>query len=311
LVNIAAVPTVIARTLVVAAVLFGAVGCGFDTSTTFNADGSVTVGLKFLFPKSLMDGANGATVTGMSPSDIASANAKLQSKYPGGKITVVTEGDEKGALVTIPFKTEKDAFTFLTAPTQLSPSGATSGTGIGINLSNTGGLFASATHTTSGQTDTYTFKTAPVPQPSPSPGQQQIISGDEISSVFVITFALTVPHEITSAPGALFTLDRKTAIWKLSWTQAETLTATTGPDTGLVAAVTPAPNSRLLIAVGFIAIAVGFVLGMLMPWRSLRRVAPEVAVSMSVSSQPPLVETPAEWPGPPPDVPPPGTPPPV
>src|SRR5207302_342856 len=129
-----------------------------------------------------------------------------------------TEGDEKGALMTIPFKSEKDAFTFLTAPSQLSPSKATSGSGIGINLSNTGGLFSTATHTTSGQNDTYTFKTAPAPMASPSPGTQQIISGDEIASVFVITFALTVPHVITSAPGALCTLDRKTAIWKLART---------------------------------------------------------------------------------------------
>ncbi len=156
-------PSVIAKTVLAAAVILGAAACGFDTSTTFNADGSVTVGLKFLFPKLLMDGANGATVTGMSPSDIAAANAKLQSKYPGAKITVVTEGDEKGAQVAIPFKTEKEAFAFLTAPSQLSPSGATSGTGIGINLSNTGGLFASATHTTSGQSDTYT---APPPSAS-------------------------------------------------------------------------------------------------------------------------------------------------
>src|SRR5438477_483108 len=160
----------IARTILVAAVAFGAAACGFDTGATFNADGSVTVSLKFLFPKSLMDSANGATVTGMSPSDIAAANTKLQAKYPGSKITVVTEGDEKGALMTIPFKTEKDAFTFLTAPSQLSPSKATSGSGIGINLSNTGGLFSTATHTTSGQNDTYTFKTAPAPMASPAPG---------------------------------------------------------------------------------------------------------------------------------------------
>src|SRR5437588_8615057 len=77
----------IARTILVAAVAFGAAACGFDTGATFNADGSVTVSLKFLFPKSLMDGANGATVTGMSPSDIAAANTKLQAKYPGPKIT--------------------------------------------------------------------------------------------------------------------------------------------------------------------------------------------------------------------------------
>ena len=308
-VNISGVPKLIARIVLAAAVVLGGAACGFDTSATFNPDGSVTVGLKFLFPKSLMEGANGATVTGMSPSDVAAANAKLQAKYPGGKVTVVTEGDEKGAQVTIPFKTEKDAFAFLTAPTKLSPSGATSGTGIGINLSNTGGLFASATHTSAGQTDTYTFQTAPVQTPAPSPGQQQIISPDEISSVFVITFALTVPHEITSAPGAVFTLDRKTAIWKLSWTQAQTLTATTGPDTGLVAAVVPAPNSRLVIAVGFIAIAIGFVLGMLVPWRSIRHAAPALGVAAPAAQEVPPeaahVEPPVAWPGPPPNAPPP------
>lgn len=300
----------IARTILVAAVAFGAAACGFDTGATFNADGSVTVSLKFLFPKSLMDGANGATVTGMSPSDIAAANTKLQAKYPGSKITVVTEGDEKGALMTIPFKTEKDAFTFLTAPSQLSPSKATSGSGIGINLSNTGGLFSAATHTTSGQNDTYTFKTAPAPMASPSPGTQQIISGDEIASVFVITFALTVPHVITSAPGALFTLDRKTAIWKLSWTKAETFTATTGSDAGLVASVSPLQDSRLVIVVGFTAIAVGFLLGMLLTWRTLRRPAlqPAVQVAMApVAPEPAPLEPPAAWPGPPPGAAPPST----
>ena len=45
--------------------------------------------------------------------------------------------------------------------------------------------------------------------------------------MFTVTFALTVPHAITSAPGALFSLDRKTATWKLSWLHAQTLTATT------------------------------------------------------------------------------------
>src|SRR5207245_10879571 len=124
------------------------------------------------------------------------------------------------ASLPIPFKTENDAFTFLTAPSQLSPSKATSGSGIGINLSNTGGLFSTATHTTSGQNDTYTFKTAPAPMASPSPGAQQIISGDEIASVVVITFGLTVPHVITSAPRALVALDRTTAVLKLALTKA-------------------------------------------------------------------------------------------
>ncbi len=76
----------------------------------------MTVGLKFLFPKSLMDGANGATVTGMSPSDIAAANATLQSKYPGAKITVVTEGDEKGAQVAIPLRPRRKHLRFSPRP---------------------------------------------------------------------------------------------------------------------------------------------------------------------------------------------------
>lgn len=252
-----------------AAVAFGAAACGFDTSATFNTDGSVSVGLKFLFPKSLMQGSSGATVSGLSPSDIASANTRLQSKYPGGKVAAVTEGDETGALATIPFKTEKDAFAFLTSPSKLSPAGATSGAGAVINLANTGGLFTSASHTTAGQTDTYMFKTAPTPMPSPSPGQQQIIGGDEVASIFSITFALTVPRVITSAPGALFSLDRKTAIWKLSWTKAQTLTATTGADTGLVANVSPLQDARLVITVGFIAVVLGFLLGMFLT-RTLR-----------------------------------------
>lgn len=264
----------IAKLVLAGAILFAAAGCGYDTSATFNADGSVTIGLKLLFPKDLMQGSNSASISGFTPSDIASANTKLQAKYPGGKVTLVTEGDESGALITIPFKTEKDAFGFLTQPTQLTPSGATSGSGVSLNLSNTGGLFTSATHTTSGSSDTYTFKTAPQPMASPPPGQQQIISDKEVASIFVITFSLTVPNVITSAPGALFTIDRKTAIWKLSWTKAETLTATTGSDTGLVASVTPASNLRQTLVIGAIAVAVGIVLGMLMPWRRLR-VAPQ------------------------------------
>lgn len=299
----------VGKAILVAAMLLAATGCGFDTSATFNADGSVTVGLKFLFPKSLMSGSNGSSVSGFTPAEIANANVQLQKKYPGGKVTVVSEGDESGALITVPFKTEKDAFAFLTQPSTLSPSGATSGSGVGINLSNTGGMFTAATHTTSAANDTYTFKTAPQPLPSPSPGEQQIVTDDEIASIFVITFSLTVPHVITSAPGAVFTLDRKTAIWKLSWTKAQTLTATTGPDTGLVAATTPLQDWRLLIAVGFIAIAVGFLLGMFMAWRGLLRpgsrpVAQAVAVGAPTAPAPENLE-PVAWPGPPPEAPPP------
>ena len=296
----------------VAAVVLVIAGCGYDTSATFNADGSVTVGLKFLFPKSVMQGTSGASVSGLSASDIANANATLQKKYPGGKVTVVTEGDETGALISVPFKTEKDAFAFMTQPSTLNPSKATSGSGVGLNLSNTGGLFTSAKHTTSGSSDTYTFKTAAQPQASPSPGTQQVITDDEVASIFSITFALTVPHVITSAPGALFTLDRKTAIWKLHWTRSETLTATTGSDAGLVANVTPLQDSRLLVAVGFFAIAAGFLLGIFLTWRGLlprRQPAAAMASQPAPFAQPPGpppgMETPAAWPGPPPEAPPP------
>ncbi|HKC19943.1 MAG TPA: hypothetical protein VKE27_09970, partial [Candidatus Dormibacteraeota bacterium] len=180
----------------------------------------------------------------------------------------------------VPFKTEKEAFVFLTAPSQLNPIGATSGTGVSLNLSNTGGLFTAASHTTSGgSVDTYSFTTAPQKMSSPSPGSQQVISDSEVASIFTITFSLTVPHVITSAPGALFTLDRKTAIWKLNWAKSETLTATTGADAGLVAALTPASDPRLTLAVGAGAIAVGvLLLGMLMPWRRMRPVPAPVPV---------------------------------
>jgi hypothetical protein len=300
--------------MLAAALVAGTAACGYDTSAAFNTDGSVTVGLKFLFPKSLMSGANGASVSGFSPSDIASANTKLQTKYPGGKVTVVTEGDESGALVTIPFKTEKDAFAFMTQPSKLSPASSASSSGLNLNLSNTGGMFTSATHTISGQTDTYTFKTAPAAQPSPSPGSQEVLTEDEVASMFTVTFALTVPHVITSAPGALFSLDRKTALWKLSWLHAQTLTATTGPDAGVVASVSPVSgDARLAIAVGFIAIAVGFLLGMFLTWRGLLpqrqpALAPAVAAAPLVQ-QPPPGENRVTWPEPPPEAAPPSTPP--
>jgi hypothetical protein len=67
----------------IAAALLAAAGCGFDTSATFNADGSVTVGVKLLFPKSLLSGSNGATVSGFTATEIATANTQLQKKYPG------------------------------------------------------------------------------------------------------------------------------------------------------------------------------------------------------------------------------------
>jgi len=292
----------LAQTIVAAALLLAVAGCGYDSSATFNADGSVMVGLKFLFPKSVMQGTGGTSIRGFSPSDIASANSTLQKRYPGGKVTVVTEGDETGALITIPFKAEKDAFAFLTQPSTLNPAKATSGSSLGLNLSNTGGLFTSATHTTSGQNDTYTFKTVAQSQPSPSPGSQQVITDDEVASIFSVTFALTVPHVIISAPGALFTLDRKTAIWRLHWTRAETLTATSGPDAGLVANVSPLQDSRLVIAVGFVAIGAGFLLGMFLTWRGLlsRRPQPAPAAAEATPVAPLAARSPVEFPGPPP-----------
>jgi hypothetical protein len=245
------------------------------------------------------------------PADIAKANQAVQAKYPGGKVTVVTEGDESGAAVTIPFKTEKDAFAFLTSPTALSPSGATSGAP-NINLANTGGMFKSTSHTTSGGNDTYTFQTQPAQLTNTS--STGGISQSDLASLFTITFALTVPHVITSAPGALFTLDRKTAIWKLNWTKSEALTATTGSDAGLVASVSggAAQDPRLIVAVGFVAIAVGFLVGMFITWRGL---LPRPAAAAAVAPAPAFIEQPAPTsapfeptsglPGPPPGAPPP------
>jgi len=279
------VPRAIARTLLIAAVVLAGAGCGYDTSATFNSDGTVNVSLKFLFPKTLMEGGS-TSVTGLSPADIDKANKELKSKYPGSKVTLVTEGDESGVLMAIPFKTEKDAFAFLTEPSKLKPS-ANSSSKPNINLANTGGLFASATHKTSGQTDIYTFTTQPAPQASPSPGTQELLTNDQLASVFTITFSLTVPHEISSAPGALFTHDRKTAVWKLSWTKAETLTATTGPGLALAGRVSNSgsgPSPLLLIALALAAITFGFVLGQVAPWRLLR--APGVAQAPPATAAP-------------------------
>jgi len=300
-----------AKAIAALAAVLVAAACGYEASTSFNGDGTVTVGLKFLFPKALMQGG-GATgsVSGFTPADIAKANAQLNQKYPGGKITIVIEGDESGALITIPFKNEKDAFAFMTQPSELNPSAATSGTTPpSINLSQTGGLFATAAHTTNGQTDTYTFTTQAATIPSPSPGAQSPITTDALASIFTITFALTLPHEITSAPGALFTLDRKTAIWKVNWTKAETFTATTGPQlTGFSAAAAQGPSTGVTVGVGLVAIAVGFLLGIVQPWRRL--LTPAVSAAPVVVSEPAAVFEPPPAPpgsfsGPPPGAPPP------
>jgi hypothetical protein len=308
----------IARMALIGAVLLAAVACGYNATTTFNADGSVVVGLKFLFPTSLMQGTTGGSVQGFGPAQITKANAALAAKYPGGKVAAVTEGDESGAAITIPFKTEKDAFQFLTTPSQLSASGATSGAS-SVDLSNTGGLFASATHTSSGQNDTYTFKSQPAPLPSPTPGSQSPFTADQFASIFTVTFSLVVPNEIVSAPDALFTLDRKTAIWKMSLTKPETFTATTGPTVALAALAanaTPGGSSVMVIGVGLVAIAIGFAIGVFRPWLRLR--GPAVAMAGPASPppgytqaaiEPGLPQAPGAWPSPPVGMPPPPNPP--
>jgi hypothetical protein len=314
----------VARTVLIGAVLLAAAACGYDSSATFNADGSVTVGLKFLFPTSLLQGGSSGSVTGFTPADLTTANAQLAAKYPGAKVVAVTEGDESGAAVSVPFKTEKDAFAFMTQPSQLKPSGAATGSPTGINLGNTGGLFATAIYTATAPTDTYTFTTQPAALPSPSPGSQTSpITNDELASIFTVTFSLTVPNQITSAPGALFTLDRKTAIWKLSWLKSETITATTGPNvalTGLVAGGSSGQSPILPIGVGIVAIIVGFALGKFLPSGTKRSsAAPAMGPAMEpTGSAPPVagpemyappVQTPGAWPGPPPGTPPPANPP--
>jgi hypothetical protein len=300
----------VARMGLVAVMLVAGAACGIDYSATFNANGSVTIGFKVLIPKSLMEPGSGVNVTGLSPSDIASAQAKMQKQYPGAKITRFTEGDQTGAQATIPFKTEKDAFAFLTQPSKLSPSSATSGSGTGLNLSDTGGLFKTATHTTSGGSDTYTFTPQSLPTHTPTPGEQTIPGAEALVSVFVIDFALTVPHVITSAPGALFTLDRKTAIWKLSLSSPQTLTATTGPDAGLVGSFSQLQDAGLVVAVGFVALAAGFLLGMFLTRRGLLRPRPRVAVQPVPVEPAPPVPPPLEpdaSPGPPSEAPPPSS----
>jgi hypothetical protein len=297
--------------------LIAVAGCGYDVSATFNADGSVGVGLKFLLPQSLLKGGQGLSVSGFSDADIAKANIDLASKYPGAKVVKVAEGDQAGVLLTIPFKTEKDAFAFMTQPTKLNPT-TNVGAGSTIDVGNTGGLFVSASHTTSGQTDTYTFKTQAQPPASPSPGQTTI-GADQLSSVIRITFSLTVPNEITSAPEALFTHDRKTAIWTLSMSQAQTLTATTSSTTTLAGFSANAPSgqsSALLIGVGLVAVAIGFGLAKVTPWLFVRgpvvvpATAPAAPADAAWPAGGPLAAEPpaGALAGPPPDMPPPPNP---
>ena len=292
--------------------MLAAAACGYDAGATFKSDGSVAVSLKFLFPKALMTGGTSGSVSGLSPADIDKANKQLATKYPGAKVAIVTEGEESGAQITIPFKTEKEAFAFMTQPSKLSPSGSSpsgSSTSAGIDLGNTGGLFASATHTKSGSSDIYTFKSQPSPISTATPGSQEAQADAELASVFTVTFSLTVPNEITSAPGALFTLDRKTAIWKMSLTQSQTLTATTGGGgVGLTANTVGGTSPALLLGIGLVAIAVGFLLGMFTPVRRLLTPAAAAAPApvMVPPPAPPAAPSPADaWGGPPPGTPPP------
>ena len=134
-----------ARTLLLVAFLIAA-GCGYEAGATFNGDGSVVVSLKFLVPKALTQSGSGTSVSGISPADIQKANGELAAKYPGAKVFTITEGDETGAEETIPFKTEKEAFAFLTQPSKLA-KGLSGAASTSLDLGNTGGLFASATHT--------------------------------------------------------------------------------------------------------------------------------------------------------------------
>jgi hypothetical protein len=137
---------------------------------------------------------------------------------------------------------------------------------------------------------------------------------DVLADLFTITFSLTVPHEITSATGALFTFDRKTAIWKVSLIHPQTLTATTGPGvslTGFASNSVQGPNPALLLLVALVAVTLGLVFGMFGPWRPMRaKLAPEV---VPPTPQAPLAtEWPAQpgsLPGPPPGAPPPPAPP--
>ena len=290
----------LARVLAPAALLLLISGCSYETGAVFNADGTVTVSAAFYFPKSLMTGGAGSGgVTGMSPSDIKTANSKLSSQYPGAKVELVTKGEEEGAKITIPFKNEKDAFNYLTQPPKLNPNAASGSGSSGIDLSNTGGIFESATHSN----NTYTFTTKPPPPATPDP-QNPLSGADVLDSLFTVTFSLTLQAEITSAPGALFTADKKTAIWKVSLVTPVTLTATTGGASSVSGQVSP----LLGVGVGLVAGGLGFVLGLLMPWRRGGS-GPSAMASVPVYTTPAPAPA-SQYPGAPP-LPPPGMPPPA
>jgi hypothetical protein len=73
--------------------------------------------------------------------------------------------------------------------------------------------------------------------------------------------------------------------------------------------VTPLQDWRLLIAVGFIAIAIGFLLGMLLTWRGLLRPAQHLvaapAAGPTAVQAPPQPDQLVAWPSPPSEAPPP------
>ncbi len=300
-----------ARLLLSLAFLLAA-GCGYEAGATFNADGSVVISLRFLVPKALTQSGSGTTISGMSPSEIAKSNTELQAKYPGGKVAAVTIGDETGAEVTVPFKTEKDAFAFLTQPSKLQPG--LTGSASAIDLGNTGGMFKTATHTISGSTDTYQFTTAPQPLSSASPGSQEAQQSQELAALITVTFALTVPHEITAADGALFTADRKTAIWKLSLIAPQTLTATTSASSSgisLAGNTSGGVGTAVLVGVVLVAVGLGFLGGLVVGWsRSHLHATPAAPVAVGTA---PLMMAPVPTIsggviGPPPDAPPPNPP---
>jgi hypothetical protein len=292
-----------ARSIVLLALLLAA-ACGYEAGATFNGDGSVTISLKFLVPNALTQ-SPGTSISGISAPDIKKANDELAAKYPGAKVFTVDEGDETGAEETIPFKTEKDAFAFLTQPSQLG-KGLNATAGSSLDLGNTGGLFATATHSSDGATDTYTFQTQPQPLSSASPGSQEAKQDEELASLISITFALTVPHEITSAEGALFTADRKTAIWKLSLTAAQTFRATTGAGgSTLTASTITGAGPAVLVGVILVAVGLGFLGGLVLGWsRPHLHAATPAPVPVPVTQASP----PSAMAGPPSDLPPPAPP---
>ena len=297
-----------ARLTVLLAFLFAA-ACGYEAGATFKGDGTVTITLKFLIPKALTQAQSGTTISGINPADIDKANKELAAKYPGAKVFTITEGDDTGAEVTIPFNSEKDAFAFLTQPSKLKPD--LNGPNSSLDLGNTGGLFTVATHTSSGGSDTYTFQTQPQPLSSASPGSQEEAQAEELASLISITFALTVPQDITSADGALFTADRKTAIWKLSLTSPQTFKATTGPGGGstLTANMVSGGGTGVLVGVILVAVGLGFIGGLVIGWsRYHHHLAPVPMAPVPVAAPMTPASPPSPMAGPPSDLPPPAAP---